>query len=65
MAKKGQHIICLSDGILEQREKLKKKRRRQIEPDNLHWKPPVFTSQQLRFDVCFYLCIAKLVVKLA
>ncbi|KLO14843.1 hypothetical protein SCHPADRAFT_850517 [Schizopora paradoxa] len=46
---KGQHVICLSDAVLEQHEKARKKRRRRIHSDDLRWRPPVFTREQLRF----------------
>ncbi|KAK9480343.1 acyl-CoA N-acyltransferase [Lipomyces japonicus] len=46
---KGQHIICLTNGVMEHYEKLKTKRRRKIDPSKLIWKPPVFTPAQLRF----------------
>ncbi|THH04552.1 hypothetical protein EW145_g5432 [Phellinidium pouzarii] len=46
---KGQHVICLSDAVLEQYEKARAKRRRRIVPECLIWKPPVFTRDQLRF----------------
>ncbi|KAH7929815.1 histone acetyltransferase [Leucogyrophana mollusca] len=46
---KGQHIICLSDAVLEKHEKVRNKRRRRIYPEHLIWKPPVFTRDQLRF----------------
>ncbi|TDL25919.1 histone acetyltransferase ESA1 [Rickenella mellea] len=46
---KGQHVICLSDSVLEQYEKAQKKRRRRIFPEHLVWKPPVFSRDQLRF----------------
>lgn len=46
---KGQHVICLSDNVLEQYEKARGKRRRRIVAEHLIWKPPVFTRDQLRF----------------
>ncbi|KDQ57802.1 hypothetical protein JAAARDRAFT_35492 [Jaapia argillacea MUCL 33604] len=46
---KGQHVICLSDAVLERYEKSKNKKRRRIHPECLLWKPPVFTRDQLRF----------------
>ncbi|KAI6110563.1 histone acetyltransferase, MYST superfamily [Pisolithus croceorrhizus] len=46
---KGQHIICLSDAVLEKHEKTRNKRRRRIHSEHLIWKPPVFTRDQLRF----------------
>ena len=47
---KGQHVIVLTEAVLEAREKAKAKEkakgttRRKIEPDRLMWKPPVFTA---------------------
>ncbi|ONH68840.1 Histone acetyltransferase ESA1 [Cyberlindnera fabianii] len=46
---KGQHVIYLSDQVVEQHEKLKKKKKHTINPELLQWKPPVFTAAQLRF----------------
>ncbi|KAG1746203.1 histone acetyltransferase, MYST superfamily [Suillus lakei] len=46
---KGQHIICLSEAVLEKHEKVRNKRRRRIYAEHLIWKPPVFTRDQLRF----------------
>ncbi|KAI0048268.1 hypothetical protein FA95DRAFT_1558161 [Auriscalpium vulgare] len=46
---KGQHVICLSDAVLERYEKSKAKRRRRVQKDALQWKPPSFTRDQLRF----------------
>jgi len=46
---KAAHVICLSDTIMEQHEKSMAKRRRSIKAENLQWKPPVFTREQLRF----------------
>ena len=46
---KGQHVICLSDSVLERYEKSKAKRKRRIHSELLLWKPPVFTRDQLRF----------------
>ncbi|MCJ1469451.1 Histone acetyltransferase [Pseudocyphellaria aurata] len=45
---KGQHVIVLTNAVLEQKEKQREKERvkgrRRIEPDRLQWKPPVFTA---------------------
>ncbi|RPA81641.1 hypothetical protein BJ508DRAFT_369776 [Ascobolus immersus RN42] len=45
---KGQHVICLTDAILAQKEKLKERQRikgkRVLDPSCLQWKPPVFTA---------------------
>ncbi|KIM69051.1 hypothetical protein SCLCIDRAFT_13220 [Scleroderma citrinum Foug A] len=46
---KGQHIICLSDAVLEKHEKVRNKRSRRIHSEHLIWKPPVFSRDQLRF----------------
>jgi histone acetyltransferase HTATIP len=46
---KGQHVIYITDEIIEQYDKMKKKKKRTIDPDLLIWKPPVFTAAQLRF----------------
>lgn len=46
---KGQHVIYISDEIVEQYEKTKKKNKRSINPELLVWRPPVFTAAQLRF----------------
>jgi len=46
---KGQHVICLSDAVLEKYQKTKAKRKRRIHSEYLIWKPPVFTRDQLRF----------------
>ncbi|ODV61312.1 NuA4 histone acetyltransferase complex catalytic subunit ESA1, partial [Ascoidea rubescens DSM 1968] len=46
---KGQHIIVLTDQVIEQYEKLKKKKRHYIDSEKLVWKPPTFTASQLRF----------------
>jgi len=44
-----QHILCLSDAIIERFEKTSKKNRRRIQPSQLIWKPPVFSRAQLQF----------------
>ncbi|OMP86167.1 Histone acetyltransferase esa1 [Diplodia seriata] len=45
---KNQHVIVLTDAVIEQRnrqkEKEKIKGRRGIDPERLQWKPPVFTA---------------------
>ncbi|KAF1948873.1 histone acetyltransferase ESA1 [Byssothecium circinans] len=45
---KGQHVIVLTDAVVEQRErqraKEKVKGKRAIEADRLSWKPPVFSA---------------------
>ncbi|GJJ06463.1 hypothetical protein Clacol_000655 [Clathrus columnatus] len=46
---KGQHVICLTDAIIEQHQKSMSKKKRRIVPEALIWKPPVFTRDQLRF----------------
>lgn len=46
---KGQHIICLSESVIERHEKTMAKKRRRIHKECLKWKPPTFTRDQLRF----------------
>ncbi|CAB4253242.1 similar to Saccharomyces cerevisiae YOR244W ESA1 Catalytic subunit of the histone acetyltransferase complex (NuA4) that acetylates four conserved internal lysines of histone H4 N-terminal tail [Maudiozyma barnettii] len=46
---KAQHIIYLSDEVIERFETLKAKKRRSIDPTKLIWTPPVFSASQLRF----------------
>jgi histone acetyltransferase HTATIP len=46
---KGQHVIYLSDAVMDHYNKLKGKKRRGIDAQRLIWKPPVFTAAQLRF----------------
>ena len=47
---KGQHVIVLTNAVLEAKEKARAKEqakgivRRRIEPEKLTWKPPVFTA---------------------
>ncbi|KAF2871730.1 histone acetyltransferase ESA1 [Massariosphaeria phaeospora] len=45
---KNQHVIVLTDAVIEQRERQKAKEkikgRRSIDPDRLIWKPPVFSA---------------------
>lgn len=45
---KGQHVICLTDAVLESREKQKEKEKtkgkRKIDPNRLQWKAPVFNA---------------------
>lgn len=45
---KGQHVICLTDAILaqkeKQREKQKIKGKRVLDSELLQWKPPVFNA---------------------
>ncbi|ORX82627.1 hypothetical protein K493DRAFT_331792 [Basidiobolus meristosporus CBS 931.73] len=45
----GQHIICLSEKVVNNYYRSKSKQRRSIEPSFLSWKPPVFTSAQLKY----------------
>ena len=40
---KGQHHLIVSEAVIEQHERTKKKSRRRIEPSKLQWKPPVFS----------------------
>lgn len=46
---KGQHIIHITDPVLEQYHKAKTRARNPIDPTCLRWKPPVFTRSQLAF----------------
>ncbi|KAI8055778.1 acyl-CoA N-acyltransferase [Syncephalis plumigaleata] len=46
---KGQHIICLSNKVVDAYRRAEQKKRRCIHPELLDWKPPVFTPAQLRF----------------
>ena len=46
---RGQHIICLTDGVLEQNEKQAKKRIRYIVPEKLIWSPPILFRDGLRY----------------
>ncbi|KAL8690701.1 MAG: hypothetical protein Q9218_003913 [Villophora microphyllina] len=45
---KGNHVIVLTDAVLQQKDKQKEKERikgkRKIDPERLIWKPPVFTA---------------------
>ncbi|KAI8459888.1 histone acetyltransferase htatip, partial [Phakopsora pachyrhizi] len=44
-----QHIFCLSEAIIERYQKMKRKKRRRIQTNQLSWKPPVFSRAQLQF----------------
>ncbi|KAK4688661.1 histone acetyltransferase HTATIP, partial [Tremellales sp. Uapishka_1] len=46
---KGQHIIHLTDAVLEQHRKTQSKQKQNIDPSALRWKPPVFSRAQLTF----------------
>lgn len=46
---KGQHVIYITDEIMEQYNKMTKKKKRSIDANLIVWKPPVFTAAQLRF----------------
>lgn len=46
---KGQHIICLTEALVDKYEREKAKKRHRIDATKLIWKPPVFTPAQLRF----------------
>jgi histone acetyltransferase HTATIP len=46
---RGQHIIVLSEKILDDWEKVQKKIKCRVDPKCLQWTPPVFTASQLRF----------------
>ncbi len=41
---KGEHKVVIPTRLLEQREAIKKKKRRVIIPSQIQWKPPVFTA---------------------
>ncbi|KAL1902302.1 Histone acetyltransferase [Sporothrix stenoceras] len=41
---KGEHKVVIPTRLLEQRETIKKKKRRVIIPNQIQWKPPVFTA---------------------
>jgi histone acetyltransferase HTATIP len=36
---KGQHVICLTEAVIEQHEKTQRKVRESIRPEALRWKP--------------------------
>lgn len=46
---KGQHVLCVTDQALEQYKRAKSKQRKRIRPEQIVWKPPVFSRDQLRF----------------
>lgn len=46
---RGQHIIVLSEKVIDDWQKLQKKIKCRIDPKCLQWTPPVFTPSQLRF----------------
>ena len=46
---KGQHMIFITDELLERYEKIKNSKKRRIHPQFLHWNPPSFTQGQLKF----------------
>ncbi|CAK7273330.1 Histone acetyltransferase [Sporothrix epigloea] len=41
---KGEHKLVIPSRLLDQREAIKKKKRRVIIPEQIQWKPPVFTA---------------------
>ncbi|KAI1117974.1 acyl-CoA N-acyltransferase [Nemania sp. NC0429] len=41
---KGEHKLVIPESMIQQREKAKLKKKRYINPDNIQWKPPVFTA---------------------
>lgn len=45
----NQYVLCLSDALIEQSERIKKKKRRRINPEALVWTPPKFSKAQLNF----------------
>lgn len=46
----GQYIVCMTQAATQAYADRKKKKLHRIDPDKLHWKPPVFTPAQLRFN---------------
>ncbi|KAK7057065.1 histone acetyltransferase [Favolaschia claudopus] len=46
---KGSSIIALNKSAVARYEKLRNKSKRQIKPEHLRWKPPVFARDQLQF----------------
>jgi len=46
---KGQHHLVVSEAVMEQHEKTKKKSRKRLDPAKLVWKPPTFSRNDLRF----------------
>ncbi|KAF9428029.1 Histone acetyltransferase [Podila epigama] len=45
----GQYVIVLSDTVIKNNERAMKKKRREVDPKALNWKPIHFTATQLRF----------------
>ncbi|KAG0331837.1 Histone acetyltransferase [Podila humilis] len=45
----GQYAIVLSDIVIKNNERAMKKKRREVDPKALNWKPIHFTATQLRF----------------
>lgn len=45
---KGQHHLVVSEAVIEQHERQKKKGRKKIEAAMLQWKPPVFSRFVVR-----------------
>ncbi|ORX63755.1 hypothetical protein DL89DRAFT_306429 [Linderina pennispora] len=45
----GQHCIVLSERVIEQYERFKKKKLRRIDPTCLKWTPKVFSQAELRY----------------
>ncbi|KAI0396734.1 acyl-CoA N-acyltransferase [Xylariaceae sp. FL0594] len=41
---KGEHKIVIPEAMIQMREKAKSKKKRYIAPENIQWKPPVFTA---------------------
>lgn len=46
---KGAHHLIVSEAVIEQHERAKKKGRRKIDPSKLLWKAPQFSRNDLRF----------------
>ncbi|KAG0207221.1 Histone acetyltransferase [Mortierella sp. GBA30] len=45
----GQYVIVLSDTVIKNAERAMKKKKREVDPKALNWKPIHFTATQLRF----------------
>ncbi|KAF9390398.1 Histone acetyltransferase [Podila verticillata] len=45
----GQYVIVLSDTVIKNNERSMKKKKREVDPKALNWKPIHFTATQLRF----------------
>lgn len=45
---KGSHHLVVSEAVIEQHERVKKKGRKKIDSSKLIWRPPVFSRSDLR-----------------